>query len=219
MQLADHARTLAAQITFVRRSDPHVELAVVTDDRPGTLARICATFSRHKVKVVSAQIYAWTDPDGRRRVLDLFWVRSGQDPELVIELLPRLTDTLTSLVQGEVNEMDLVRAKRNEARWSLRPSPAVPIQVRIDNNGATRHTIMEVITKDRADLLFWISESIYRAGLSIDLAKIHTEGVRVTDVFYVCTADGTKVADEKLLDELKQQITQRLQDLEEGSEQ
>jgi len=219
MQLADQARHLPAQITFVRRSDPHVEVAVITDDRPGALARICATFSRHKLKVVSAQIYAWTDPDGRRRVLDLFWVRSGQDPELVIELLPRLNETLTSLVKGEKNEMELVSGKRHDARWSMRPSPAVPIQVRIDNNGATRHTILEVITKDRADLLFWISESIYRAGLSIDLAKIHTEGVRVTDVFYVCTDSGTKVDDEQLLDGLKQAITQRLQDLEEGSEQ
>jgi hypothetical protein len=49
------------------------------------------------------------------------------------------------------------------------------------------------------------------------LAKIHTEGVRVTDVFYVCTKDG-KLEDEAELDRLKLSISRTLQNLELGSE-
>lgn len=214
-QLAD---SLAASVTMMQSGDPHVEIAVVADDEPGVLAKICATLSARKIKVVSAQIHSWLDPNGRRRVLDLFWVRAGQDPSLVLQGLAKINQQLTDLVKGKLQVADLVSGKPHEAQWSLRPSPPVPIQVRIDNHGASRHTILEVITKDRADLLFWISNMIFENGLSIDLAKIHTEGVRVTDVFYVCTKDGNKLQDEARLDALKHSITRTLQNLEVGNE-
>jgi [protein-PII] uridylyltransferase len=113
---------------------------------------------------------------------------------------------------------DLVAGTSRDARFSSRPSPPVPIQVRVDNQGASSQTILEVITKDRADLLFWISQMIYNAGLTIELAKIHTEGVRVTDVFYVRTAEHQKLSDPQKIEALKQSITNTLLDLEGGVE-
>ncbi len=214
MQLAEAAQGTLGEITVVRNGQPHVEVAVVTDDEPGALARICATFSRHKLKVVSAQLYSFRDPDGKRRVLDLFWVRAGQDPDLVAELIPRMNETLSRLCAGDERATDLVASRRHDVHWSRRPSPSVPIQVRVDNEGASRHTIVEVIAKDRADLLFWMAETFYEAGLSIELAKIHTEGVRVTDVFYVCTEDGNKLLDEEKLTKLKNDMARTLAELE-----
>jgi [protein-PII] uridylyltransferase len=222
-QIVDHIKlALEADqddslLTIVRRSDPHVEIAVVMDDRPGVLARICATLSRHMLKVVSAQVYSWRDERGCRRALDLLWVRSGQDPQLVVEALPRLNKTLRELARGEGNMLEMVAGRKDQSKWSQRPSPAVPIQVRIDNRGASSHTILEVITKDRADVLFWISEAIFEMGLSIELAKIHSEGVRVTDVFYICTEDGKKIEDEAKLDALKEKIKGTLVTLEESN--
>src|SRR5690606_4793549 len=84
MQLGREARGQAVSMTVVRTAEPHAEVAVITDDGPGVLARICATLSRYKLKVVSAQLYAFTDENGRRRVLDLFWLRAGQDPAMVV---------------------------------------------------------------------------------------------------------------------------------------
>jgi [protein-PII] uridylyltransferase len=218
LEMAEQAQTIPANVTIMQIGDPHVEMAVVTDDEPGVLAKICATLSARKFKVVSAQIHSWLDPNGRRRVLDLFWVRAGNDPEGAAQALPKINQQLTDLVCGRLGVGELVSGKPHEVRWSLRPSPPVPIQVRIDNHGASRHTILEVITKDRADLLFWISRMIFEAGLSIDLAKIHTEGVRVTDVFYVCTKDANKLEDEVRLTALKESITRTLQNLEIGNE-
>jgi [protein-PII] uridylyltransferase len=214
LELAEAAADEPAVISVLRRGHPHVELAVVANDQPGLLAQICAVFSERKFKVVGAQIYSWTDPTGRKRALDLFWVRSGLDPQAVVELVPKLNQSLRRVLAGETRALDLVSKNSQQVRWSSRPSPAVPIQVRVDNEGASRHTILEVITKDRADLLFWISETIYETGLTIDLAKIHTEGVRVTDVFYVCTKDGRKLLDEERIDALRDLLTARLRELE-----
>lgn len=212
------ARDARSEIRVLRSGDPHVELAVIADDQPGLLAQICATFSKQSLKVVSAQVYSYTDPSGHKRALDLFWVRSGQDPARVANVLPTLNTDLAELLSGERSPRDLVNAKKREAQLSLRPSPAVPIQVRVDNGGASRHTILEVIAKDRADLLFWVSQMIYNAGLSIELAKIHTEGVRVTDVFYVCTAENQKLVDERQIEALRESIKATLLKLQEGTQ-
>lgn len=216
IRLAQQASGETACASALRIGNPHVELAVIADDSPGLLAQICAAFSKQNLKVVSAQIYSWVDPQGRHRSLDMFWVRSGRDSAQVQKMIPALNPLLKQLVSGEIHVDRLVSKRKPGNRFSERPSPPVPIQVRIDNEGASRHTILEVIAKDRADLLFWISQTIFEAGLSIELAKIHTEGVRVTDVFYLCTKENEKVRDEGLIAHLKQSITTTLKELEAG---
>jgi [protein-PII] uridylyltransferase len=211
---ADENENEPVALAVQRKGDPHVEVAVLANDQAGLLAQICAVFSERKFKVVTAQVYSWVDAKQRRRALDFFWVRAGSEDQEVAELLPKLDDSLRRVVAGEVRALDLVDGDSRLARWSQRPSPPVPIQVRVDNEGASRHTIIEVITKDRADLLFWISETIYEHGLTIDLAKIHTEGVRVTDVFYICTKDGRKLLDEDQIEALTSELTDRLRKLE-----
>jgi [protein-PII] uridylyltransferase len=79
-------------------------------------------------------------------------------------------------------------------RWSERPSPSVATEVSIDDRGSSRHTVIEVITKDRPGLLFTLAQAMHELSLTIHLAKINTEGTRVADVFYVSEVDGTRLA-------------------------
>ena len=50
-----------------------------------------------------------------------------------------------------------------------------------------RYTIVDVYTRDRAELLHVIARTLHEKGLTIALAKVNTEGQRVADVFYVQT--------------------------------
>ncbi|HWO11634.1 MAG TPA: hypothetical protein VNN80_19200, partial [Polyangiaceae bacterium] len=52
--------------------------------------------------------------------------------------------------------------------------------------------------QDRRDLLFWLSAAMHREDVTIDLAKINTEGERVADVFYVTNRDGSKLDPEQV---------------------
>jgi [protein-PII] uridylyltransferase len=87
----------------------------------------------------------------------------------------------------------LVRGEKQSMRWNWRPAPAVETEIFIDNRSATRHTVVEVITQDRRDLLFWLTAAMHQEEVTIDLAKINTEGERVADVFYVTNRDGSKL--------------------------
>ncbi len=215
-QFAQLAQARPASIRVLTKSDPYVELAVVADDRPGLLAMITATLSHAKLKVFSAQIYSWTGQDGRSRSFDLFWVRSGQEAEYAVKLVPGLERDLEMLIADKMDPVELAAGIRAQARWSARPTPHVATKVNVDNRSATNHTVIEVITRDRRALLFWLSSTIQHAGLSISFAKINTEGERVADVFYVSDDAGGKVLDEARIEDLTSRIMNTIARLDSG---
>ena len=212
---AKRAQARPASIHVLSKGDPYVEICVVAEDRPGLLAMITATFSHAKLKVFSAQIYSWVGEDGRSRALDLFWVRSGQEADLVLKLVPGLERDLGLLLEGKIDPVELATGARTQPKWSL-PTPPVATKVNVDSRSATNHTIIEVITRDRRGLLFWLSSALQHAGLSISFAKINTEGERVADVFYVSDDTGGKLLDEARIEDLKERILGTIARLETG---
>src|SRR5258706_12423850 len=60
-----------ARVGILATDEPYVELAFVGDDRPGLLAIITATLAAARLAVAGAEIYSFTDRDGRVRALDL----------------------------------------------------------------------------------------------------------------------------------------------------
>jgi [protein-PII] uridylyltransferase len=206
----------ASSVHPVGKQEPYVELCVLADDRPGLLAMITAAFAHSKVKVLSAQVYSYVGLDGRSRALDLFWVRSGQDAAQVTRLLPALERDLALAMAGQVEPVELATGARVVPRWSLRPTPPVATKVSVDNRSATNHTVIEVITRDRQGLLFWLSSTIQQMGISIALAKINTEGERVADVFYVSDEHGSKIFDEARIEEMKERIGSAIARLDQG---
>lgn len=71
-------------------------------------------------------------------------------------------------------------------------------RIRIDNDTSTDRTIIDVFTKDRRGLLYFLAKSIGELELSVELAKIATHFDQVVDVFYVTERDGTKLSAERV---------------------
>ncbi len=192
------ARGAVSLIRELDTSEPYFELAVVADDRPGLLSYIAASLAAAKVKVIGAQIYSFQVPGGPKRALDMFWVRAGQESANARRLLRKVEQHLSDILAGKLEAVELVRGEKQSMRWNWRPAPAVETEIFIDNRSATRHTVVEVLTQDRRDLLFWLSAALHREEITIDLAKINTEGERVADVFYVTNRDGSKLDREQV---------------------
>jgi [protein-PII] uridylyltransferase len=192
------ARGMPSLIRELDTSEPYFELAIVADDRPGLLSNIAASLAACKVKVIGAQIYSFQVDAAPKRALDMFWVRAGQESANARRLLPKIQQHLSDILAGKIESTELVRGEKQSMRWNFRPAPAVETEIFIDNRSATRHTVVEVITQDRRDLLFWLSAAMHREEVTIDLAKINTEGERVADVFYVTNRDGSKLDREQV---------------------
>lgn len=168
-------------------------LCVITDDRPGVLASIAASIAANGFDVHAAQIHSRRQSDGTVQAVDLFWITDRRhDPDAFEGALQSLEQDLRSVISGRVAPEALLK-KRGRGRTSERPLPAVATEVILDNRASNSHTLVEVVTRDRAGLLFKLSRTFQALGLTIGVAKINTEGTRAIDVFYVTELDGRKV--------------------------
>lgn len=186
------------------------ELCVVAQDRPGLLAAISAALSASRLEVYAAQIHSRKLPDGAVQAVDLFWVRDRVEGVAAVQsALPKLERDLCRVIAGEVAPDELAK-RRGASRWSERPAPPVTTEVIIDNRASLRHTVVEVITRDRPGLLYTLAQAFHELGLTISVAKINTEGARVADVFYVSETNGRKLETEPRLAEVREKLLSRL---------
>jgi [protein-PII] uridylyltransferase len=192
-------------VTVLGTNAPYVEIGVVVDDKPGTLAAVTAALAANRLRVINAQLYSWQDRAGRTRVLDMFWVRPAGEPSQVKRQLDRVLSDIEQLLSGEVNA-DVLLVSRRGSRLSSRPAPEVETVITFDNRGASDHTIVEVIAQDRSGLLYSLARALAAEGLEIALAKINTEGNAVADVFYVADRDGKKVTEPAQLSSLEEKL-------------
>jgi [protein-PII] uridylyltransferase len=200
-------------VTVVTNHEPYVELGFIADDRPGLLAMITATLAASRLKILSAQVHTWVDAYGRKRALDLFWVRGGQTAATTHGALPRLARDFQRLMSHEVEPWELVTGGRR-SNWSDRPMPKIASEVSVDNRASTQNSVIEVTTSDQIGLLFWLSHTLQSLGLQITLAKINTEGSQVADVFYVTDEHGAKVTDPERIEAIKNRLLSTLAHLE-----
>jgi [protein-PII] uridylyltransferase len=209
-----------------RHAAAAVELCVVAEDRPGLLAAITAALAASRLEVHAAQIHSRVvamrqipkppaeEASGGVQAVDLFAVRERSGSlDGVARALPKLASDIERVLAGEIDARQL--AEKGGAR-SLREraAPKVRTGVNIDDRASPRHTVIEVLARDRPGLLFAVSDALHRLGLSIAVAKINTEGVCVADVFYVSEADGGKIAPGRRSAEVKSRLIQVLEGLE-----
>ena len=189
------------------------EICVVAMDRPGLLAAITAAVAASRLEVHGAQIHSRTLSAGVQAV-DLFWVRErGDGLEGVARALPKLGRDIRAVLAGEIGAKDLAK-NRGGGGLRERSSPRVKLQVSIDDRASPRHTVIEILARDRPGLLFAVSDALHRLGLSIAIAKINTEGTRVADVFYVSEREGGKIAPGRRTTEVHRALVELLESLE-----
>ncbi len=204
-RMCRQAEVKRQMVSLLGTNAPYAELGIVVDDRPGALAAITAALAANRLRVAGAQLYSWTDRGGRRRVLDLFWVRSRKDPSHVKRYLERLEQDIENLLSGEVGAVELMTSRR-ESRLSSRPTPDVETMVTFDNRSASDHTVVEVVAQDRPGLLHALARTLSQQGFGIGLAKINTEGNAVADVFYIVDEKSQKVTDGARLSALAEKL-------------
>ena len=186
------------------------ELVVVTEDRPGLLAHVAAVLTTHRLAIVRAEIY--TRPRGEgQEAFDVFVVRrEGSSPEVPPSVVARLETDLAAIFAGEETAQSVLARRAETPAWAVRATPTSPTEVRVDNGASSRFTVVDVVTKDRPGVLHLIAETLHRAGLTIAVSKVNTEGARVADVFYVSEPGGGKIRERARAAELERELTERL---------
>jgi [protein-PII] uridylyltransferase len=173
----------------------HSELTITAPDRPGLLALLAGVLAANRIDIVHAEVFS-TPPDERSlgwlagRALDVFEVRGPEEGPLDAARWRAARRELRRVLSGEESVDTLVARKLRPSSLPRKPLPRVATKVYIDNDAARDHSVIDVFTADRVGLLHTLARAAFDLGLSVDLARITTEGHRAADAFYVRTADG-----------------------------
>ncbi len=176
-------------------------LTLVAPDRPGLLALFSAALAANGIDILSAEVASLAGGIA----LDQFHVREsgGGPPDQRRWESARLD--LGRLLASEEDAGKLVHRRVHRASWAASAAPAVQTRLHFDNLSSASLTVLDVFTQDRPGLLYSIAEALHGAGASIELARIATEGNKVTDAFYLRQPGsvGGKIVDAARLAEIE----------------
>jgi [protein-PII] uridylyltransferase len=173
------------------------ELTIAAPDRPGLLSLIAGVLAAHRVDIHHAEVFSTPDDPSlgwlSSRALDHFEVRGPEEGSLEPARWRAAREDLERVLSGAESLAELMARRLKASALTQKPLPRVPTKVVIDNASSRDHSVVDVFTADRVGLLHTLSQTFFDLGLSVDLARIATEGHRAADAFYVRTAAGGRL--------------------------
>jgi [protein-PII] uridylyltransferase len=178
------------------------DITVYAPDRPGLLAITAGACAASDANIVGAQVFTTLHGYGLTTVTLAQSFERMEDEE---RRAARIIATFEKALTGEVTIASLIQEKK--LRKARSRTFKVPIRVRINNDQATDHTILEVAGLDRPGLLYELTKVISEFNISITSAHISTIGEKVVDTFYIQTEMRKKLEDEHVSLLLRQTLT------------
>ncbi|HTU13250.1 MAG TPA: [protein-PII] uridylyltransferase [Allosphingosinicella sp.] len=163
-------------------------VSVYVKDQPGLFCRLAGAISLAGGNIIDARIHTSADD----MALDNFLVQDGRRGPLRDDhQLKRLETAVLKALDGQEPSVERLAARA----LPLRRAEAFAVQpaVFVNNQASSRYTVVEVNARDRAALLFELTQALYETGVVIRSAHIATHGERAVDVFYLTGADGAKI--------------------------
>jgi [protein-PII] uridylyltransferase len=222
LRIANHVRLIRARRQAGKHAlidlDHHerlgvTELVLAAKDVPGLLAEVAGVLYANRIEVVDAAIYTRHPADASEdpEALDIFRVRDALGRAVTDEAKwKKVREDLEAVLSGQITGEALVASRPRGESVAAWRTPAVPTELKIDNDVSRDFTVLEVVTEDRPGTLHAISRTLFIEGLDIHRSKIATEANRAIDVFYV----RDKATLVKITDPARQaQIRKRLLEL------
>lgn len=169
------------------------ELTVCAADIPGSFANTCGALAAKEINICSAQIFSTRDG----YAINCFQITDlDNNPLPEGYRLERLRTDLNSVFLDKKPMEELIeKYDKHKAVRATKRTPR-PSEIRIDNEGSSECTILEIRTMDRPGLLYQIASVLDENRLNIQRAMANTEAYGVIDVFYVTDLDYNKLHDE-----------------------
>lgn len=198
-------REFVWQISKDEAADTRI-VRICANDKPGLFSKIAGTLTLNNLDILDAQIFTWRN----NIALDIFTLKPPQDKIFENERWAIAERNLTSAIAGDL-DLSSQLGKKMKVGTAVKPRASKrPHKIIVDNESSSFFTIIEVFTYDFPGLLFAITDTLYKAGLDIWVAKISTNIDQVVDVFYIRDVHGQKVDSKDQVLFIKDAIYQRL---------
>jgi len=177
-------------------------LSVCAKNKPGLFSKIAGVLTLSNLDILNAQIYTWKN----NIALDIFHVSPPKDQIFEDDTWKRVGKKLKETLCFNVNLSVRLEQKILELKPGKLHTLKRPHKVTIDNESSDFFTIIEVCTYDYPGLLFSITDTLYRIGLDIYIAKIATKVDQVMDIFYVRNLYSEKADTKEQVEDIRSAI-------------
>jgi [protein-PII] uridylyltransferase len=167
----------------------------------------------HRIDIQHAEVFSTPDDPAlgpiAGRALDVYELRGPEDGPVGAARWRAARRDLDRVLGGREPLEAVMERRLRVSNLPAKPLPRLAVKVVIDNDSARSHSVVDVFCADRVGLLHTLSRTFFELGLTVDLARITTEGHRAADAFYVRTEQGARLQGE-VADRVVEAITSAL---------
>ncbi len=182
-----------------------LEVAAIQPSKIGNFMRSVRPLSSLGLSITEARIFVRDDGVTFTTLVAHHQEGSEFGEEMIHKVIERTTDSL----QDKWDESWNPRPVKQPDRGRSRITPTVEVL----NQASPKYTVIEVRCADAIGVLVRIATVFAKYGLDIGFARIHTEGQRVIDTFYVLDSNRRKFEEPQKINWLKNSMIKALNEL------
>lgn len=175
------------------------EVFVYTKDQGPIFSISTATLDQLGLTILDARIMTTTD----NYALNSFQVleQSGESINDLFREVHICSALRNNLLLGKVKEQKNIHRQSRQAKHF-----PIPTSIQFHADPLNRHTIIELVTTDRAGLLSKIGRAFVKQNIHLQSAKITTIGSRAEDMFYITDQQLQPITDKTRQEIIKEEI-------------
>lgn len=196
----------AACIKWIDHSEQgYSEMVLASRDKPLLLEKICCALAAEQINILSADLF--TRGDGI--VVNIFRVCTTNFEAISSAATrKRVLETFeTILATAHYDPEKYLKRRANFLKPRTDHGIPVPVRAYVSNELHPTCTTVELQALDRIGLLHDLFHTINVYGLNTAHARICTEKGVAMDTLYITTADGGKVTDPVVLEQLEERFS------------
>ncbi|GAA6134424.1 [protein-PII] uridylyltransferase [Oceaniserpentilla sp. 4NH20-0058] len=172
-------------------------------DQPHLFAAMTTALDQLHLNIQDARIIT----SANNNALDTYIVLNEDGEPITEELrLQKIQNTLEEALSHpeEFSQLIQRRTSRQLKQFDFKPI------VNLSNDPFTKRSLLEIIAPDRPGLLACMGQLFMEYELSLETAKILTEGEKIDDIFYITDKNGNPISDPEFCRKLQTAVIEAL---------